>query len=48
MARTFVIGFGLELGGIYSLCLWPETENVAVPITFIGAGMMVFALIFRK
>lgn len=46
--RAFVCGFGLELGGIISLCLWPEIEHTAIPITFIGAALMVGALIFRK
>lgn len=45
---TFVVGFGLELGSIYSLCLWPEIEHTAVPLAFIGAGLMVFAILFRK
>lgn len=45
---TFVCGFGLELGSIYALCLWPEIEHTAIPLTFIGAGMMVFAVLFRK
>lgn len=45
---TFVGGFGLELGSVYALCLWPEIEHTAVPLAFVGAGLMVFAILFRK
>lgn len=48
IALTFVSGFGLELGAIYSMALWPEVEHVAVPLAFIGAGMMTFAALFHK
>lgn len=45
---TFVCGFGLELGSVYALCLWPEIDHTAIPLTFIGAAMMLGALFFRK
>lgn len=48
MALTFVSGFGFLLGGCIAQVLWPETSNAAIPITCIGAGMMVFAILFPE
>lgn len=48
---TFVVGFGLELGSVYALCLWPEIEHTAIPLAYVGGILMVcavFIAIFRN
>lgn len=48
MLRTLVCGLGLEFGAFVAFGVWPETENVSIPLVFIGAAMICYALLFPE